>query len=208
LQVNHARKPVRFDQAAKKLVEDKEFNIVIDVGPQPFVWNALRNSGDHENYHFLAACAKQGKDQDIAFLECLASLFESGVTLDFALLYDKADFVKVKLPTYPWQRERHYPNYVPSRKATSTTDDAHSAKQAPQLNGNAEQHIEINGTAHATATAKHLDLLNAHLIAAGSQGASPKKSPSDVEPFIVSCVKDVLEFSSDKDLGKIVQFST
>jgi acyl transferase domain-containing protein len=209
-QTDQARNPVRFDQAAKTLIEDKGFNVVIDVGPQPFVWTALQNSGDHEHLHLLAACAKQGKDQDAAFLGCLASLFELGVTPNLSILYDKAGYSKVRLPTYPWQRERHYPNFIPSRRKMSPVNGALPTTPLSQPNGHTEplpngKHSDVQPTqdSHSIATAKHLDLLNIHLTAAENRPVS-KKSQADVESFVVSCIKEVLEFGADKELGAIM----
>ena len=210
MQVNHAKKPVRFDQAAKKLAEDKEFNVVVDVGPQPFVWTALQNNGNHSHQQLVAACAKQGKDQDAAFLGCLASLFESGVTLDFTVLYDKVEYVKMRLPTYPWQRERHYPAYIPSRKAMSPAGKPLSAEHLPQNNKSFEPIINgklsnVDDQKHVAneqaSLAKHLEFLTPPLNGAY---ASHNKSREDVQPFIVSCIKDVLELGADKELGEII----
>jgi hypothetical protein len=85
-----------------------------------------------------------------------------------------------------------------------------SATPLPQPNGHTEPvlngklpNVEPVEDSHSVATAKHLDLLNIHLTAAENRPVS-KKSRADVEPFVVSYIKDVLEFGADKDLGAIM----
>lgn len=77
----------------------------------------------------LASSAKQGKDQELAFLGALAGLFQNNVTPDFLKLYEERGerFTKTTIPNYPFQRQRHYPAFIPSRTASSPHIKSESA---------------------------------------------------------------------------------
>ncbi|KAJ7127893.1 hypothetical protein C8R44DRAFT_616608 [Mycena epipterygia] len=119
--VDHARNPVRFHQAAAQIKEDKFFKnaCILDVGPTPTAWAALQSNNIPDNA-LLSSSAKKGKDQELAFLAAIASLTEYGLNPDFIALFGTA-IRKTSIPTYPFQRQRHYPTTIPSRSAFSST---------------------------------------------------------------------------------------
>ena len=49
----------------------------------------------------------------------MGSLFESGITLNMDNLFAGSPASKIPIPSYPFQRRRHYPSYVPSRHTIS-----------------------------------------------------------------------------------------
>ncbi|KAJ7040667.1 hypothetical protein C8F04DRAFT_1391530 [Mycena alexandri] len=118
--VEHARNPVLFQQAVAKIKEDKVFKTacILDIGPTPTAWVALQ-SNDLSESTLLSSSAKKGKDQELAFLTAIASLVEFGMNPDFTRLLGTG-IPKTNLPTYPFQRQRHYPNSIPSRSTGSS----------------------------------------------------------------------------------------
>ncbi|KAJ7666829.1 hypothetical protein DFH06DRAFT_1040341 [Mycena polygramma] len=113
--VDHARNPVHFEQAAAQIKHDKWFKTacILDVGPTPTAWAALQVNNISEAT-LLSSAAKKRNDQELAFLRAIASLTEYGANPDFARLFG-AGIQKTNIPTYPFQRQRHYPSFVPSR---------------------------------------------------------------------------------------------
>ena len=70
----------------------------------------------------VATCGKRSNDQNAAFLNAIASLFEMGITPDFGeLLAHRSQYGEhmSSLPTYPFQRQRYYPSSIPSRNLPS-----------------------------------------------------------------------------------------
>ena len=119
-QVEHARDPVRFSDAVKALYSSNSIDIIVDIGPQPFIWTTLQ-SYSHKNMA-IATCGKRFNDQNAAFLSAIALLFEMGITPDFGkLLAHKSQYGgrMSSLPTYPFQRQRYYPTSIPSRNLSS-----------------------------------------------------------------------------------------
>ncbi|KAJ7440338.1 polyketide synthetase [Mycena galericulata] len=121
--VDHARKPVQLQQAAAQLKDDKHFKhaCILDVGPTPTALAALQSNNMSDNL-LLSSAAKKGKDQEFAFLTAIASLTEYGINPDFVALFG-TEIRKLDLPTYPFQRQRHYPDFVPSRTLFSSSNN-------------------------------------------------------------------------------------
>lgn len=102
------------------------------MGPQPTIWASLRNFSNPEHAEFLATSSKKGKDQDLALLHVISQMFEAGFTPNFQELYKQRNRhgTKVKIPSYPWQRQRHYPPAIISRASYSGILGRHTAPQA------------------------------------------------------------------------------
>ncbi|KAF8180341.1 hypothetical protein K438DRAFT_1725600 [Mycena galopus ATCC 62051] len=114
--VDHARNPVQFAQAVEEIKRHAAFKTacVVDVGPTPTALAALQ-SNEMSQATLFSSAAKKGKDQGLAFLTAIASLIEYGANPDFATLFGTEIPKTNVLPTYPFQRHRHWPSVVPSR---------------------------------------------------------------------------------------------
>lgn len=68
----------------------------------------------------LAFTGKRGKDQIVAMLAALSSLFEKGFNVDFDALFSQMPykFAMTDVPTYPFQRLYNYPAYICTRSTT------------------------------------------------------------------------------------------
>ncbi|KAK7033257.1 6-deoxyerythronolide-B synthase EryA1, modules 1 and 2 [Favolaschia claudopus] len=113
--IDHARNPVQFEQVATQIKNDKTLQAacILDVGPAPTALAALQFN-DLSQAVLLSSATKQGKDQELAFLTAIAALTEYGINPDFTHIFDPTT-PKINIPTYPFQRQRHYPNFIPSR---------------------------------------------------------------------------------------------
>ncbi|KDR66938.1 hypothetical protein GALMADRAFT_232329 [Galerina marginata CBS 339.88] len=113
--VEHARDPVKFSRAAGALATNQAIDIILDLGPQPFIWTALQALPHRKTS--ISLCTKPSNDQNGAFLRAIALLFESAVTPNFERLFSRSPlrFSKIAIPSYPFQRQRHYPDSIPSR---------------------------------------------------------------------------------------------
>ena len=109
---------------------DMTIDVVLDIGPQPHIWTTLQ-SLTHTKLS-LATSTKQSKDQNVAFLQAIVSLFAAGVVLDFEKLFAGNSFHlrRTTIPTYPFQRQRHFPDFIPSRNSEAI-QRRHTAKSEP-----------------------------------------------------------------------------
>ncbi|KAK0199304.1 polyketide synthetase [Desarmillaria ectypa] len=127
--VDHARNPVLFSQALEEIKRDKSINTVLDIGPQQTfsgLCHGLVNKAK------ISISGKKGTNQEIALLKGLASLYQTGASLDLPKLYAERPhaYSKTDIPTYPFQRQRHYPTSIPSY------DNLGDALSAAHANGN------------------------------------------------------------------------
>ena len=84
----------------------------------------------------LALTGKRGKNQIVALLSALSSLFEKGFSLEFSQLFSQMphQFTFTQLPTYPFQRLYNYPSYIATRHSLLGAGH-HQIESAAQKSG-------------------------------------------------------------------------
>ncbi|KAK7436199.1 hypothetical protein VKT23_019275 [Stygiomarasmius scandens] len=133
--VHHALAPVRFAQTVSRINSASSYDMIMDLGPQRAMWASLQANG-LSGIKIIPLRAKAGKDQNLSFLEALSVLYENNISIDFRQLFVGEDgrsmYEKIRLPTYPFQRQRHYPSFIPSRRQT-TKQDSFSDANPPSV---------------------------------------------------------------------------
>ena len=101
------REPVRFAQAADTLLA-AGYHAYLEVGPHPALGAGLHASAAAVGAGVeVAASLRRDRPARTALLGSLATLYEAGAAIDWHA--QSAVGVRwVALPTYPWQRERHW----------------------------------------------------------------------------------------------------
>jgi acyl transferase domain-containing protein/acyl carrier protein len=99
------REPVLFSTAVQRLVEDGH-DIFLEISPHPILLSAMQQ-GFH---HFGQECAvlpslRREEDEHTVMLGSLGALYTLGYPVDWKLIYPTGGRC-VRLPFYPWQRER------------------------------------------------------------------------------------------------------
>ena len=107
-----ARAPVRFADGVTALRE-LGIRILVEIGPGAVLgpMAALAWPDDEELAGapvVLASQHRAGDAGDLAFLRAVAGAWEAGLPVSFAGLYAGERRRKVSLPTYPFERERHW----------------------------------------------------------------------------------------------------
>lgn len=112
---------------------------------------AMQNDDRTGKPLLIPTTCKAGKDQEPAFLGCLARLFENRVSLDLGQLYSqyREQFSKASIPTYPYQRQHYYPEIILSRNPPNRLHHEAVAEPPSQL-------LEVDQPL--------VDLLNEHRI--------------------------------------------
>nr|WGJ61594.1 polyketide synthase 1 [Sanghuangporus sanghuang] len=129
--VKQARQAVRFVDAAHALFSEANCNVVVDVGPQTVIAHLLKDAGSRVSKppSVISLCDRPTTDTLNPLVQSLAMLYTLGVTPDFQKVFAgrRTQAKKVAIPTYPWQRQRHYPSIIPSRttkiKGMQQSDD-------------------------------------------------------------------------------------
>ncbi|TWJ29010.1 type I polyketide synthase [Micromonospora sagamiensis] len=103
------REPVRFAPVVDRLLGDG-LTCFLEVSPHPVLGTGVeqscrRRGGDA----VVLASTRRDTPERLAMLDTAAELYRLGVPVDWAALAPVPGAV-VRLPDYPWQRERHWPD--------------------------------------------------------------------------------------------------
>lgn len=105
---DNLRKPVLFAESVARLAVDHD--VFIEISPHPVLIHALKDCAQASSrpIHCLGTL-RRDEDQRACLLQTAASLYEWGAELDHAALHPEGARL-VDLPSYPWQRERLWPD--------------------------------------------------------------------------------------------------
>ncbi|NEP72539.1 MAG: SDR family NAD(P)-dependent oxidoreductase [Okeania sp. SIO2G4] len=104
--VNHVRQPVRFAEGMKTLHE-QGYEIFIEVGPKPVLLGMGKQCLPEDLGVWLPSL-RPGVDEWQQMLLSLGNLYVKGAKIDWLGFNQDYTPQKVALPTYPFQRERHW----------------------------------------------------------------------------------------------------
>lgn len=100
------RQPVLFSAAMQSLLADG-FDTFIEVNSHPVLLQAIEDGIRHAQSDAVAVPSlRRDKDERSEMLDALGALYTNGFPVDFARLYPQGNCLR--LPPYPWQRERYW----------------------------------------------------------------------------------------------------
>ncbi len=135
----NTREPVQFERAVRALLE-RPPTAFVEVGPHPVLTAAVQEILDERDHRPAAdrgessRTAAQGtlvRDQDDAqrFMSALAEAWVVGVPVDWRAVTTRAGARRVGLPTYPFQRTRHWLPSVVADGAGATDESRRAARR-------------------------------------------------------------------------------
>ncbi len=129
--VKNLREPVLFSTAVQRLLEHGH-DTFLEVSPHPILLSAVQQGINHFGHQgvVLASLRREEAEQE-TMLGTLGTLYTLGFAVDWARLYPPASRC-VRLPLYPWQRERCWMEPSPT----------------PQLEQAAEQNARSDASKH------------------------------------------------------------
>ncbi|MFJ4767759.1 SDR family NAD(P)-dependent oxidoreductase [Streptomyces uncialis] len=130
--VDQVRRPVRFLDAVRTL-EDAGVTSCLELGPDgvcsPMVAASVRDPGTL----LPVAALRANRPEALALTTALATVFTRGAAVDWAAAYAGADARRTPLPTYAFQRERHW--FDAARRVTPAPGEAPEAASALEVPG-------------------------------------------------------------------------
>jgi acyl transferase domain-containing protein/acyl carrier protein len=121
---DHILQPVMF-AASMATLADRGYDVLLEIGPKPMLLGMGRQCiTDDENTkepRLWLPSLRSGQDDWQTLLHSLGALYRRGVTVDWAGFDRHHDRRSIALPTYPFQRERHWVPIV-KRAAKSATE--------------------------------------------------------------------------------------
>ncbi|MEU2221534.1 alpha/beta fold hydrolase [Streptomyces sp. NPDC018347] len=103
---DHARRPVRFDRALRRLA-DLGCRTFVEIGPSPHLSGMARTALPGEEYRWIASLRRDHGDWR-TLLDAVAALHVAGTDVDWAAVDGHWAPRTVDVPTYPFQRRRHW----------------------------------------------------------------------------------------------------
>lgn len=101
------REPVLFAGAVEQLIRD-EFGAFVEINAHPVLLRAIEEGATHLSRKVVGvASLRRDRDDRAEMLAAFGQLYAAGVGFDFRRLYPEGRCLR--LPRYPWQRERHWP---------------------------------------------------------------------------------------------------
>ena len=99
------REPVLFSTAVQRLVEDGH-DIFLEISPNPILLSAMQQGFHHFGQESaVLPSLRSDEDEHTVLLGSLGALYTLGCPVDWKLIYPAGGRC-VRLPFYPWQRER------------------------------------------------------------------------------------------------------
>lgn len=125
---NHILQPVKFFDGMKALQQQK-CRVFLECGPKPILLGMGRYCLAANNITWLPSLSPRKSNRQ-QLLESLASLYLQGIDIDWHSWYNIGNYRRLQLPTYPFQRQRHWIQNVSDLKVTPITAKT-SAKSTP-----------------------------------------------------------------------------
>ncbi|TMQ65450.1 MAG: SDR family NAD(P)-dependent oxidoreductase [Candidatus Eisenbacteria bacterium] len=106
--VGHLRSAVRFADNLATLLTDPA-RVLLEVGPGTLLTSLARQQGSPD-ITLVASLRhpKQGGPEEVALLEALGKLWCAGIDIDWEAFHTGFGRRRVPLPTYPFERRRHW----------------------------------------------------------------------------------------------------
>ena len=102
----NVRQPVQFAAAIDTLIEDGA-ELLVEVSPHPVLaGNIAECLANHGTAGDVLPTLRRDEDERPVMLSSLATLYARGRRIDWSGVYPSGSCLT--LPTYPWQRERHW----------------------------------------------------------------------------------------------------
>ncbi|WP_447930839.1 type I polyketide synthase [Sphingopyxis fribergensis] len=108
--VRHLRETVRFTDGLRRLLDDPE-RALLEVGPGRGMGSLARQHPDHPRDQPVISSMRhpeQRIDDDAAWLDALGQLWTVGVEVDWDAFWHGEQRLRIPLPTYRFERQRHW----------------------------------------------------------------------------------------------------
>jgi acyl transferase domain-containing protein/acyl carrier protein/SAM-dependent methyltransferase len=114
----HIRQPVLFHNALGAL-DELGCTLLLEIGPQPVLSGLAAASNGNGSRRLCLPSLRRNQDDRRQCLESLGQLYVHGAKVNWGRFYGEHSGRRVDLPTYPFERKRHWFNPSSTRRAES-----------------------------------------------------------------------------------------
>lgn len=198
---NHLRQPVRFAESVKHLWTHSPDSILIELGPRRTLTTLAKQQAIDAKQQISIATLGDGENVDSelrSVVNAIAQLWCSGIPIDWSKICPlnpsstHRKHRKVSLPTYPFERKRHFIDPPRWQESKPGSNDS-------QLSGSAEDSPKVALQGHASSSCST------------SKNPSPNNDPStqfiqivpqmNRKPLINNAAREVLENTSGFEMN-------
>ena len=115
----HAREPVRF-AASLEALRATGVNVLVEVGPHPTLLALAARAMPDATWSSIASL-RRGRDDRREMLAALGALYVRGAAVQWEVLAPDGLARRMALPTYPFQRERHWTSAPSAPRSVAET---------------------------------------------------------------------------------------
>jgi acyl transferase domain-containing protein/NADPH:quinone reductase-like Zn-dependent oxidoreductase/acyl carrier protein len=111
---SNVRQPIKFAKAIESIIGDG-YTIFLEVGPHPVLKNSIKECLEYRGQEgYLVQTLNRKEPETLHFFEGLATLFTLGIDPDWQQISPGGNYLK--LPSYPWQKQRFWRELSESRQ--------------------------------------------------------------------------------------------
>jgi acyl transferase domain-containing protein/acyl carrier protein len=100
------RQPVRFSETIQQLLKDEHI-VFIEMSPHPILLTAIEETAHYADRQVCSVPSlHRDEPEQLRLMKSLGMLYEAGLSISWDKLYPSGELVR--LPTYPWQRQRFW----------------------------------------------------------------------------------------------------
>jgi amino acid adenylation domain-containing protein len=147
---DHCRKPVRFADAARLLLDLPEA-VLLEVGPGQSLTVLARQQRGNRAVPIMASMPERAAEAGDSgtMLEALGRLWTAGVQPEWKRVWNHKRRQRVSLPTYPFERKKHWIDPPAHAAAANASQQATVATRETevQIEGEAKMTLDIVGIA-------------------------------------------------------------
>jgi amino acid adenylation domain-containing protein len=182
----HVRQTVRFADGVAELMKDSQY-VLLEVGPgQTLSTLARQHPPKASERTVLASLAMTGEQEPHGLLDTLGRLWMNGVSVDWQQFYANERRLHAVLPTYPFERKRHWPE--------SPITAGRGAASTPQFS--APVRVNVESTANA-------EIQTAQPTVVSPQPATPTEPALPRKDRLLVASRTLLEELSGYDLSQV-----
>lgn len=165
--INNLRQPVLFHQALSQMLDDG-YTHFVEISPHPTLQPAITEIAQQKGVTIKTSSSlRDGVLDRHAMQESLGELYVSGTNVDWTKQHTCDDEQYIRLPSYPWNKERHWIEEKPIYFKTSGPNIEPSNTDATLASDNDFLHVDWSETELLSLSPAELDGQK-HLILLGA----------------------------------------
>ena len=154
----HLRGSVRFSPALLSQLSDTP-RLLLEVGPRNALGTLARQHAQSRTHQVVSSLSDSDANERAAWVEAMGQLWCAGLPVAVCALDRRANRRRVRLPTYPFERKRHWVEAAPAAPVATATVTTNVVSLFNSPAPVVEPSMDANATGANAGSARHTRLL-------------------------------------------------